>query len=67
MKMMSWSMEHWLVLLATAVIFGIPLWRIVARTGHPCVMAILFFIPLINVGMLWWLACGKWPSAPDRS
>lgn len=65
--MMDWSMEHWLVLLATAVIFGTPLWRIVTRTGHPGAMAILFFIPLVNVGMLWWLAYGKWPSVPDRS
>ncbi len=65
--MMGWSIEHWLVLLATAVIFGIPLWRIVARTGHPGAMAILFFIPLINVGMLWWLGYGKWPRMLDQS
>ncbi|MDQ0085733.1 hypothetical protein J2W35_006113 [Variovorax boronicumulans] len=52
MKMGSFSMEHWLILLTTAVIFGIPLWRIVARTGHPGIMAILFLIPLVNIGVL---------------
>lgn len=65
--MMGLSIEHWLVLLAAAVIFGIPLWRIVTRTGHPGVMVILFFIPLVNVGVLWWLAYSKWPCVPDRS
>jgi hypothetical protein len=64
--MPAFSIEHWLILLVTAVIFGVPLWRIVARTGNPGAMAILFFIPLVNVGVLWWLAYGKWPSMPDR-
>jgi len=27
----------------------------------------LFFIPLVNVGVLWWLAYSKWPCVPDRS
>lgn len=64
--MAAFSMEHWLILLVTAVIFGVPLWRIVARTGHPGIVAILFFIPLVNIGVLWWLAYGKWPGMPDR-
>ena len=64
--MAAFSTEHWLILLVTAVIFGVPLWRIVARTGHPGIVAILFFIPLVNIGVLWWLAYGKWPSTPDR-
>lgn len=64
--MAAFSMEHWLILLITAVIFGIPLWRIVARTGHPGIMAILFFIPLVNVGVLWWLAYSRWPGVSDR-
>lgn len=64
--MAAFSMAHWLILLVTAVVFGVPLWRIVARTGHPGIMAILFFIPLVNVGVLWWLAYSKWPSVSDR-
>jgi hypothetical protein len=67
MKMGSFSMEHWLILLTTAVIFVIQLWRIVARTGHPGIMAILFLIPLVNIGVLWWLAYSKWPSMPEQS
>ncbi|XAH24792.1 hypothetical protein AAFF27_06250 [Xylophilus sp. GW821-FHT01B05] len=65
--MVNFSFEHWLILLTTLVIFGVPLWRIVARTGHPGLMAVLLFIPLVNVGMLWWLAYSKWPKLPDRS
>ncbi|RYF70569.1 MAG: hypothetical protein EOO22_14080 [Comamonadaceae bacterium] len=65
--MTSFSMAHGLVLVISAVIFGVPLWRIVARTGHPGIMALLFFIPLLNVGMLWWLAYTRWPRVSDRA
>ena len=64
--MTDFSIEHGLLLLIATAIFGVPLWRIVARTGHPGIVAILFFIPLVNVGVLWWLAYGKWPNVPDR-
>lgn len=65
--MTSFSMAHGLALVIFAVIFGVPLWRIVARTGLPGIMALLLFIPLLHVGMLWWLAYTRWPRASDRS
>ncbi|MDP9894990.1 hypothetical protein J2W32_003748 [Variovorax boronicumulans] len=59
MQMTGFSIEHGLILLIATAISGVPLWRIVARTGHPGIVAILFSIPLVNVGVLWWLAYGN--------
>jgi len=34
MQMAGFSIEHGLVLLIATAIFGVPIWRIVARTAH---------------------------------
>jgi len=38
-----------------------PVWRIVAKTGHPGALTLLFLIPAINLGMLFYLAFAEWP------
>jgi hypothetical protein len=46
------------VILAVMVI---PLWCIVAKTGMPGVLSLLFLVPGVNVILLLVLAFSKWP------
>jgi len=36
-------------------------WRLISKTGHPGWMALLFLIPLVNVGFVIYLAFSEWP------
>jgi hypothetical protein len=47
------------------LIFIVPFWRIVKRTGHSGWWSLLVFVPLINFIALWTFAFVKWP-ATDR-
>lgn len=52
-------------MLAGALIFlcfGItPYWRIVTKAGYSGLIALLFFVPILNIGMLFWFAYAEWP------
>ncbi len=43
--------------LLTAVVW----WRILSKTGHPGVIGLLMWIPLVNFILLFWLAFSEWP------
>jgi hypothetical protein len=49
----------WLLLL---VVLGVPLWRIVKRTGLPPVFSLLGFVPVANVIFIWVFAFMEWPA-----
>lgn len=36
-------------------------WRIFSKAGHPGALSLLMLVPLVNVGMLIYLAVGEWP------
>ena len=47
-----------------AILIGIvlyPVCKILKKTGHSPMLVIFFFIPFVNVAMLYILAKGKWP------
>ena len=48
------------VLLLT--LLGVPLWRIVKRTGLPPVLSLLGFVPIANVIFIWVFAFMEWPA-----
>ncbi len=50
-----------LILIGVAVLIVLPFWRIVSKTGMPAALSLLFFIPIVNVIMLFVLAFSKWP------
>ena len=50
-----------LLILIMPLIIIIPGWRIVSKTGYPGVMSLLFFVPLANVIMVFFLAFATWP------
>lgn len=58
----SLSIWHWLILIVMAAIYGIPLAKIIRRTGHSRWWVIVFFVPVINLIALWVLAFVRWPT-----
>jgi hypothetical protein len=45
-------------------IWIVPLWRILARTGHHPALSLVSIVPLFGLILLWWLAFTEWPSCP---
>ncbi len=39
-----------------------PFWRICHKAGYPGIMALLVFVPLVNLIFLYWFAFADWPS-----
>ncbi len=66
MMMASFSMFHGLFFVIMIVVFVVPMWKIVSRTGNPGIATLLFFIPLVNIIALWWLAYGRWPAMDEH-
>jgi hypothetical protein len=66
MMMASFTAFHGLFLLVMVAIFAVPMWKIVTRTGNPGIATLLFFIPLVNIVALWWLAYGRWPALDEH-
>lgn len=51
-----------LMFLILLVVVGIPLWRIVKRTGLPPVLSLLGFVPVANIIFVWVFAFIEWPA-----
>lgn len=49
------------IFIGLIVIFLLPLWRIVSKTGLPGALSLLLYIPVINIVMVLILAFTKWP------
>ena len=60
--MASFSIWHWAILLIFLGVVVFPAWKIVGKTGHPPFLALLLFVPVANLAVLWFLALSKWPS-----
>ncbi|MDQ2980202.1 MAG: hypothetical protein M3R62_13380 [Acidobacteriota bacterium] len=50
-----------LVFVGMVVLLVYPLWRISTKAGYPGVMSLLFFVPVVNVIVLWLAALSEWP------
>jgi hypothetical protein len=50
-----------LFLLPLAALYVYVLWRMVAKTGNHGVLALLFLVPLANIGLALYLAFTEWP------
>ena len=49
-------------MLVIAALIVIPVWRICEKAGFSGMLALLIFVPLVNIIFLYWLAFTKWPS-----
>lgn len=50
------------LLLLPAALVIYPFWRICVRAGFPGWIALLIVVPLVNLGLLYFLAFADWPS-----
>jgi hypothetical protein len=57
----SFSIFHWLIILIIAAIFVYPICRIVGKAGYSPALGLLWFVPLVNIVMLWVFALSEWP------
>lgn len=52
--------------LALAVVVALAVlvawWNILARAGYPGALALLVFVPLVNLALLLWFAFARWPA-----
>jgi hypothetical protein len=57
------------ILLALFAVHFFPLWRIVSKTGYPGILAILAFVPGVNLILAYFLALSDWPvlKRPDAT
>ena len=49
-------------MLIIAALLVWPFWRICEKAGYPGLMALLVFIPVVNLIFLYWFAFSDWPS-----
>jgi hypothetical protein len=52
--------------LIIAIVALVPFWRICEKAGYPGIVALLVFIPGVNLVFLYWLAFSDWPSLRKR-
>lgn len=55
-----------LVLFAVVLVLTWPAGRICRRAGYSPWLGLLVFVPLANVGLLWFIALAQWPAQPHR-
>ncbi len=59
----DFSTIHWLIILAVLFgLLGLPIVRILRRTGHSGWWVIALLIPIVNWIGLWVFAYSKWPK-----
>jgi len=50
-----------------AVIYLIPISKILRRAGWNGWFSLLWAVPIVNIVMLWVFAFGDWPNLPTRT
>jgi predicted PurR-regulated permease PerM len=53
--------EVCIIIAIVAAVVVWPAWRIVSKTGHPGILALGFFVPLLNIVLVLFLAFSEWP------
>ena len=60
-SMGTYSVFHLLIVLIILGVFVYPVCRIVGKAGYSPLLGLLWFIPLVNLAMLWVFAFSDWP------
>lgn len=55
------------MLLLTAVVLAIPMWRICVKAGYSGWLGLLALVPVANLVLLYFLAFASWPAGRARS
>lgn len=48
-----------MLLIAALIVW--PFWRICVKAGYPGIMALMVFIPVLNIIFLYWFGFADWP------
>jgi hypothetical protein len=48
-------------ILFIGILFVVPFWQIVKKSGHAAVWALVAFVPVVNLMMLYYFAFSDWP------
>ncbi|MAL99814.1 hypothetical protein [Hydrocarboniclastica marina] len=48
-------------MLITGIILVVPFWKICKKAGYPAPLSLLVLIPLVNLGLFYFLAFADWP------
>jgi hypothetical protein len=49
------------IIAVVIAVFIWPAWRICRKAGYPGVLALAFFVPLLNIALVLFLAFAEWP------
>ena len=52
------------VLLLISVVLGFPAWKVFDKAGFPGWYGLVVAVPLVNIGLLYYLAHARWPALP---
>lgn len=54
----------WLALMA--LLFVLPFWKIFSKAGFRPQWSLIMLVPLLNIGLLFYLAFAEWPIHRER-
>ncbi len=57
----------WLWMLVWAAIVVVPFWRICEKAGYSGALGLLVLVPLVNIGLLYFLGFARWPVTEERT
>ena len=55
-----------LIILFIVCVLVVPFWRIFTKAGYSGALALLMFVPVVNLIMLYFLAFAEWPALRNR-
>jgi hypothetical protein len=55
------------IILVIVAFVAMPVWKIIRKAGFSGWWALLYFVPLVNIAMLWVFAFSYWPSLAKRA
>ena len=58
---MNLGIPELIILLVIVGVVVLPWWRILRKSGNAPALSLIMFIPLLNVGLLFWFAFAEWP------
>lgn len=55
-----------LMLLVFAALIIVPFWTIFRKAGYSPWLGVLMIVPMVNLGMLYFLAFSDWPRVQEK-
>ena len=49
------------IILLVGILPAIAFWKIFSKAGYPGALGLLLLVPLVNLGMFFFLAFSRWP------